>query len=503
MGKNFDDQCADFGQSADRSRPYPADIEAEEGNESNHVFAVHVEQIDCIDDCDGDKASTAWSNQFWIQSPKSFKAGTQIRMKFRYKAQHACSAGTQWHQKNPSVYLFWNAFGDVAFTTEWQEFDKTVSLASDADGAWSLAFNLCSDETNGRTANVFYFDDLSWETMVLDEGLFVASANTKTGIEYDYDNAIEFVFDPGENAYKAIIGENGWVNEAQISTIRGNDAAFKGATLKPENASGVTSDADNWPFYQEASNAKIKFTAAGKWQIMVDTDQKQMNFVMLEGEAPSEPVDVITNPIEITVNALERQYTEAEAEAAGVDKPDPAGQAWDNQFFMVANRVLDAGEQTVVKFKYKATKAAKASTQTHSTPGNYIHWAAINDVNFTEEWQDFSFDYTIPNEAEGKNAQTIAFNLAEIKEANDYYFKDFEWYVKCDTEGKTFENLINATGDDNFKSKVVGGDIVPAGIETVTTDKKISNVTYNLAGQRVSKEYKGIVIRNGKKAVVK
>ena len=473
--------------------PFPADIEEVDGS---HVFVCHGQPATT----EGD--ASAWDNQFWIQSPQSWKSGTQVKVHFRYKAdKEVSSTDTQIHKQNPSDYLIWHAIGNIHFTTEWQEFDDVMTIADDMAGGWSIAFNLNSVVKDAVT---FYFDDLKWQTMKLDEGLFVAASNTSTGIEYDFDNAIEFVYDDGEAAYKAVVGENGWVNEVMISTVRGNDQAFKAATLKPENASLVTSDPDNWPNYTEASVAKIKLNAAGKWQIMVDTDGKQMNFVMLEGDAPAEPVDIITNPIEITVNALERQYTEAEAEAAGLDKPDPAGQAWDNQFWIVANRVLDAGEETVVKFKYKATKAAKATTQTHAQPGGYIHWAAIGDVNFTEEWQDFSYDYTIPAEAAGKDAQSIAFNLAEIKEANDYYFKDFEWYIKCDVEGKTPENLINATGDDNFKSKVVGGDIVPAGIETVTTEnKKVSNVTYNLAGQRVSKEYKGIVIRNGKKAVVK
>ena len=472
--------------------PFPATIEEEGGN---HYFVVHGKAATT----EGDAA--AWDNQFWIQSPREWKSGTQVRIKFRYKASKNVTVATQCHKQNPSDYLIWHAIGDVAFTTEWQDFENTMSIGDDMGGTWSVAFQL---NQNDKEAIDFYFDDLSWESMVLDEGLFVAAANTKDGIEYDFDNAIEFVYDEGEQAYKAIVGENGWVNEVMISTIRGNDAAFKGATLKPENASLVTSDPDNWPNYTPASNAKIKLNAAGKWQIMVDTDGGQMNFVMLEGEQPSEPVDIITNPIEITVNALERQYTEAEAEAAGIDKPDPAGQPWDNQFWIVANRVLDAGEETVVEFDYVATKEANASTQTHAQPGSYIHYVAIGNVNFTTQEQHFQADYKIPDEAAGKDAQSIAFNLAEIKEANDYTLKNFKWYIKCDVEGKTPENLINATGDDNFKSKVVGGDIVPAGIETVTTEnKKVSNVTYNLAGQRVSKEYKGIVIRNGKKAVVK
>ena len=157
MGRNFDDECEDFGQTPDRDRPYPADIEAETGNGSNHVFVVHADQIAVIDD----ENSIQWSNMFWIQSPKSWKAGEQVRIKFRYKAEHACSVATQWHQKNPYVYLNWTGVSSIAFTDKWQEFDKTVAI--DTDGTWSLAFNLTSDSSvdSPQEPNIFYFDDLS------------------------------------------------------------------------------------------------------------------------------------------------------------------------------------------------------------------------------------------------------------------------------------------------------------------------------------------------------
>jgi hypothetical protein len=72
-------------------------------------------------------------------------------------------------------------------------------------------------------------------------------------------------------------------------------------------------------------------------------------------------------------------------------------------------------------------------------------------------------------------------------------------------EGKTLENLINATGAENFAIKIgAGTDPVPMGIEAVVDKAKTgSTATYNLAGQRISKEYKGIVIKDGKKVVVK
>ena len=491
MGTNFDDQAGEISSDSPRARPYPTEIEPEEGNESNHVYAVHVDQIDVIDD----DASVAWSNQFWIQAPRSFKTGETVRIKFKYKAQHACSAGTQWHQKNPSIYLFWQAVGDVNFTEEWQEFEWKGSIPADANNTWSLAFNLCSDATNGRTPNVFYFDDLSWETMVLDEGFFVASSNTTSGIEYDLDNAIEFQPSDEDGVLVATVGKAGnkdsWVNEIMISTVRGHDASFKSATLKP---SGSYIGEDNWGDYTEGSNAKIKLPAAGVWTIYLAIEDRQINIIQEEGDEYEikEPIEINPNPSELVINALERMPTSSEEEGG-------EGQPWDNQFWVVANRVVDAGEETVVEFDYVATKEAKSSTQSHANPGEY-RGGAIGDINFTTEEQHFSKDFVIPAN-DNADIKSIAFNLAEIKDACEYTFKNFVWRLKDSTE-----SLIDQTGAKNFCWKVVGGEITyfeTDGISTIVANKKSSAATYNLAGQRVSKTYKGIVVKDGKKYILK
>lgn len=513
MGKNFDDQAQAITTDSPRSRPYPSDIEAEAGNESNHVFAVHVDQINQIGD---DAASIAWSNQFWIQSPKTWKAGTKIRVKFRYKADHACNVGTQIHTEHPSIYLYWNAFGDVSFTDQWQEFNKTIDFDSNTGGGASLAFNLTSDETNGRTPNVFYFDDLSWEVLKLDEGLFVAATDTRDGAPaYDVNAAKEFVLDPEDEEGKvlyAVVGKEGdpdsWVNELMISTFRGDKSAFNGGTI---SAKGTVKNAD-WMGYESKSQAKIKLPAAGVWKIEADTTTYEICFTQIEGEEiiEKELVDVVTNATEVIVKGQEREYTEAEAKAAEIEVPATPGQPWDNQFFIVANREVKTGENVTLKFSYKANKEAKTTTQLHGAPGAYIWWNAIGDVNFTEDWVDFEKTWEIPAGQDGAeiSIQSIAFNMAEIKEACNYELKNFQWYVTSDTEGKTTENLIDAEGTKNFFVKEGAGTnpyefgTDPSGIINVKKDAvKADDAIYNLAGQRVSKDYKGIVVKAGKKTL--
>ena len=481
--------------------PFPARIEEVDGNK---VFVVHGKPAIT----EGDAA--AWDNQFWIQSPKEWKAGTQIKVHFRYKASKEVTVATQSHLQNPSAYLIWHAIGDITFKEEWQEFDGTMDVADDMSGMWSIAFQL---NQNDKDAIDFYFDDLSWKNMKLDEGYFIAGANKDEGRDYDLDNAIEFTEDADAGCLTATVGEKGkkdtYVSELMISTVRGNDAAFKGNTLKP--AGTITNDPDNWLDYAPASLAKLTLPGSGVWKVYLDTEYKSMAFEMLEGEVKN-PIDVVTNNTAIVVHGLERDDLSDTAQGDNPQREEEGGtgETWDNQFFFVANRALEAGEVTVLKFKYKASKEAKTTTQCHAAPGGYIHWAAIGDVNFTTEWQEFEQTFTIPNECAGKGMKSIAFNMAEIKDACDYEITDVEWYLKADLEaGKTWENLINETGAANFFVKE-GAGTEPhefdggTGIKSVDTNKtNNSDAIYNLAGQRVSNNYKGIVIKNGNKYIVK
>lgn len=468
--------------------PFPADIEEVDGS---HVFVVHGQ----VADTEGDPS--AWDNQFWIQSPKMLKVGSQFKLHFRYKASEAATTNTQFHHQNPSDYVFYQAIGDINFTTEWQEYDGVVTVPEQATDAWSIAFNLNPQNKNAVT---FYFDDLSLSLMKLDEGYFVASSNTATGIEYDFDNATEFTVD--DDLIVATVGTKGkqdtWVNEVMISTVRGNDRAFKSSTLKPTGT--VVNDPDTWLDYTEGSNAKIKLPAAGVWTISIDTEGKQMNFVKLEGEKDQEPLDIKPNTSVVVVHGQERDDL-ADTDTEVREEEGGSGQPWDNQFFILANRTLEAGEVTVLEFDYQSTVEAKTTTQCHGAPGAYMHWSCIGDVNFTPEMTHFSTTFTVPSEANGM--QSIAFNMAEIKAACDYTITNVVWKLEDNTE-----TLINETGVENFIVKEGAGTephvyVDPTGINNAVVGNTVSSAAYNLAGQRVSNSYKGIVVKNGKKFIVK
>ena len=475
--------------------PFPATIETESGNTSNHVFVVHGKEATT----EGD--ASAWDNQFWIQCPQEMKAGTQVKLKFRYKASKEVKVATQTHYQTPSNYLIWHCAGDVTFTEEWQTYDQTVTFGDDMGGGWSCAFQL---NQNDKEAIDFYFDDLSWQIMKLDEGYFVAASNSNTGIAYDFDNAIEFT--PDDDVLVATVGtagkQNTWVNEVMISTVRGYDASFRGATIKPSGT--VDGDPDTWLDYTASSNAKIKLPAAGVWTITIDTAGKQVNFVKVEGEENKQPIEINPNPYVVVVNGVERDDlsdgTNQDGSVNVRENEGGTGETWDNQFFIMANRALDAGEETVISFKYKGSRDATVTTQCHNEPGQYMHWSAIGNIDFTTEEQEFSYDFTIPSEANGM--KTIAFNMAEIKEACDYTIWDVVWKLKDNTE-----SLINQEGGQNYYIKVGAGTNpeVADGIEEIVTDGAVkgNGAIYNIAGQRVDSSYKGVVIKNGKKYIAK
>lgn len=493
----------------------------------NKIFVCHAKEVNPVivfeEDTElwgtqykaGDaKPDNAWQNQVWFVLPRAAKDGEQFKLSFKYKASKACKVSTQDH-KEPGAYLGGGSYGDINFTTEWQEYSKEFSAAGTMQ---SIALNLGQEI---YTEDVdFFFDDIEVSEMVLDHGLFVTAKNTNSGmVDYDFDTATEFTYDDGEEAYVATVGKAGdqdsWVNEVMISTVRGNSKAFKSATIK-----ATISAVDTWTNYETGSNAKIKLPAAGVWKIYVDDVLKQIMVEQVEGDVvkdPLNPEDCI-NATEVVVNAGERNMSLDEAKAAGLlaDPENPTdeekaqynGQPWDNQFFLIGNRALEAGEEVYVKFEYKADAAATVGSQNTTGPGSYLFWKGLGDLNFTTEWQTYEGTITIPEDTKG-NQDSWTFNLSNMREANKYYFKNFVFMTADYTE-----NLIATEGTENLwvKERGVNNNVAyefgtdpenpGTGINNVVEGNAVSGKTFNLAGQRVSKNFKGIVVKNGKKLVV-
>lgn len=104
--------------------------------------------------------------------------------------------------------------------------------------------------------------------------------------------------------------------------------------------------------------------------------------------------------------------------------------AWDTQLFVYTpGHVLVAGDKYHFRMKVRADKNARVSVQSHTTPGNYIHWQMLaGNYNITTQWQEIDYEGTVTQEQAGASGlMTIAFNLNEQWEENNFYFDDISW----------------------------------------------------------------------------
>ena len=119
--------------------------------------------------------------------------------------------------------------------------------------------------------------------------------------------------------------------------------------------------------------------------------------------------------------------------------------AWDSQFWFRFNEAVLPDAKYRVSFDYKADYDAKASTQAHAEPGDYIHYEMLGDVNFTTDWQHFTKEGVVSAQqsTDAKKFLSVAFNLNEFESANNYYFDNivFEIY-KAGTSAEFSNDVI-------------------------------------------------------------
>lgn len=145
----------------------------------------------------------------------------------------------------------------------------------------------------------------------------------------------------------------------------------------------------------------------------------------------------------------------ADAPAKVVDDPAGTGKvyvaeynadptnAWDSQFFIKSNTVLNEGDRVRVSFRYRCTDARNIDTQAHGEPGSYHHWQFIGTLNATTEWQEHSWTGAITaDHAKDGGCKSIAFNISSASPAGQFYIDD----VKFELEKST--NMIEMTPEE-------------------------------------------------------
>lgn len=133
-----------------------------------------------------------------------------------------------------------------------------------------------------------------------------------------------------------------------------------------------------------------------------------------------------------------------------------AADPWDNQFWIVTGDI-PANSRFEFSAEVRAEKPASVGTQLHGAPGSYIDSQALGNVNFTTEWTTVKSSGTI-----NKAGQSIAFNLNDFAQANNYYFSNIS--LKINGVEKVVNGSLTGTDMSSFREKLDRGSIVPSTI---------------------------------------
>ena len=191
-----------------------------------------------------------------------------------------------------------------------------------------------------------------------------------------------------------------------------------------------------------------------------------------------------------------------------VDNGTAGSNSWDKQCNTMLNASMTVGKTYIVKAQIKADNQGECALwPIWTTSPNKNQWGGSTDVqylaavNLKSEFDEYTWKFTA-NYAIDKIQ--FAFGIIGSK----VYFDD----VSCVEEGTTTEMVINGDfeSEDLSKWEVIGYNgqkmaiqefETTSGIKQITSNKPQSNVRYNLAGQAVDENYKGIIIQNGRKRV--
>lgn len=249
--------------------------------------------------------------------------------------------------------------------------------------------------------------------------------------------------EPGGYIHWAAIGNvdfpTEW-KEVTASGVFGDDAQVGGYSI----AFNINDFAPANNYYFKDVSFKINGTEVIKNGDLKTDDVS--SFVSKVNNGTPGPSEIVNGYDYITLDfapmEIEMEYNKP---CIVVHSSDIVDQAWDSQFWIMGDpsSPFKAGDKWEYVMKVRADKEAAPGTQVHKDAGGYVHWAAIGNPQFTTEWQEITGSGTFTAECEG--GYSIAFNLNDFKEANNYYFASISFKVN----GKELIKNVNLTGSDN------------------------------------------------------
>lgn len=222
--------------------------------------------------------------------------------------------------------------------------------------------------------------------------------------------------------------------------------------IKGSEAGTMHSKLGDWG---SGSNTDFKFSTDWEKVTVKYTSPINHPFLLLQCGDFVGDIYIRNINVEESVGAMKidekRRYLKVEASAK-------TSEVWDNQFWIVCPSSFTAGQSYEFTAEVRADKKAYASTQIHTSPGSYVDYQALGNIDFGTEWKTITVKGNFV-----KGGKSIAFNLSELADANNYYFDN----ISLKIGGKETLTNGNIDGDDLscFKMKKASGSIVAPQIE--------------------------------------
>ena len=468
-------------------------------------------------------AVNEYDTQFFITSTHKFQEGEHVIIKFDYKSDDETNVTVQWHAL-PGDYIDWQGPGEsgngINFTSQWQHYEKEIVISSAASGGGTcqtLAFNL---NENRNLATTFYFDNIE---MYIDRDF--ASDEDWTLIEKVIAGP------PAPQATWTVAGNflaNQWNPEDATNDMTlGEDGSY---TLVVKDVT-----------LEKGANYEFKVVKDHAWDeaypsenYVFNVDETAIYTVTITFNAETQAINVTTEKTGDVTVIPEATWTVAGNFLGSSWNPEDASNdmTLEGDLYTLVKTDVTLEKGTSYEFKvvkdHAWTVAYPSNNYTFTVDETGIYTVTVTfnaetqEINVTTvktgEAGPVEHTYSVMGTLNGNwdndsdmtkgddGIYTITF---EDVAAGNYEFKvrvDHDWSVSY--PGSNYQLTVDQDGSKvvitfNEETKEVNATVTaPTGIANIKAEAAQGKL-YNVAGQKVSANYKGIVIVNGKKVLMK
>ena len=178
-----------------------------QGSETTNFVSTHVgganAACDIVDGVgkDGSRAfvvtsagggTNSWDTQFFLYADRPLVENDVVRISFDYRADTSNNSESQAHAA-PGAYIHYDGGCAVSFTTEWQHFEKTITInttLSPEGNMQTFAWNLDVGAPNAP-ANKYYFDNIKLQIVTKGNTIPLTPEEKKEALTRAMNNWIE------------------------------------------------------------------------------------------------------------------------------------------------------------------------------------------------------------------------------------------------------------------------------------------------------------------------